>query len=656
MLSEIPGIENLAIYIEDTLISTSKNRAKVIHDWPPSWELAQEMLSINGSLKHSNYHQFSIQTPKANHGKLLILVSDNSHFSTYRPFIENTVNHVALVLENWKNEEELKQEKEFLKAVLDNVEDGIVACDKTGTLTLFNKATRKMHNLLEKPIPAEQWAKHYDLYHADGKTMMDTQDIPLYRALQGEYIRNLEMVIAPKDSSMRYVLASGQPLQDLSGQIIGAVASLHDITERKRAEDALRRAHDNLEKKVEERTNDLRQSRDRLENEVHERKRIEAQLRQSHKMEAIGTLAGGIAHDFNNILAAIIGYTDMAKDDLPSYSPAKHHLEEVLKASSRAKDLVKQILSFSRKEDEERIPVNLHILVKEALVLLRATIPTTIDIRTDIDPHCGQILAEPTQIHQIIMNICTNAAQAMGATGGIIEIQLDCYEVDKHTFSPELSPGNYLRLSIHDNGPGIPKELSDRIFDPYFTTKDVGEGSGMGLAVVAGIINSHEGHIEVTSNNDSGASFFIYFPKIDQQEATENNTEKELPTGKGERILIVDDDPTIANMTARRIELLGYDVVSRTNSQEALELFQMHPDSYDLIITDQTMPGLTGDQLVRNIKTIRNDIPIIICTGYSAQMNAAIAAQQGIDTYLLKPIDKFELAHSIRSLLKDKAA
>lgn len=390
-----------------------------------------------------------------------------------------------------------------------------------------------------------------------------------------------------------------------------------------------------------------------LVQDISEAKRLEEQLRQAQKMEAIGTLAGGIAHDFNNLLGVILGYADMAKDDIPEHSPAKNEIEEVLKAGNRAKDLVKQILSFSRKETQTRVPIEIHLIVKEALKFLRASIPTTIGIKEDIRIDCGYILADATQIHQVIINICTNAAQSMEESGGVLDVTLSCQELSESDLgnNPGVSPGFYTVLSIKDSGPGIDPAIIDRIFDPYFTTKDVGKGSGMGLSMVIGIVKSHDGMITVDSTPREGATFKVFFPTIEDEATEQEGISSAVPVGE-EHILIVDDEASIANLTKKRVEKLGYQATAYTSSAETLEHFRLNPDVYDLVISDYTMPEMTGEQLAKELLCIRPNIPIIICTGYSAKMDAEKANSIGISAFILKPVDSQELARTLRQVLE----
>ncbi len=386
-----------------------------------------------------------------------------------------------------------------------------------------------------------------------------------------------------------------------------------------------------------------------------EKSKLESQLRQAHKMEAIGTLAGGIAHDFNNILAAILGYAEMVRDEVPEGSQVKKDILEVLKAGKRAQDLVRHILAFSRKSEHDPVVVAPHLIVEEAITLLRASIPTTIEILQNIDSNCGSVLCDPTQVHQVLMNLCTNAAQAMDNEGGMLEITLSCVELSEEVLQnePTLQFGQYVQLTVGDSGPGIGSDLIDRIFDPYFTTKEIGKGSGMGLAVVHGIVKSHNGMITVENRASGGTNFNVYFPRVEKTVLKEIEKVEPLPTGN-ERGLVVDDEVTVVEMTKRRLERLGYQVTTETDSVRALELFRCAPNSFDFIITDQTMPHMTGEQLAKAVLSINPDIPIIICSGYNSQMGVEQTKVEGISAFIMKPIGKRKLAEIIRQVLGDK--
>jgi PAS domain S-box-containing protein len=388
--------------------------------------------------------------------------------------------------------------------------------------------------------------------------------------------------------------------------------------------------------------------------DVTEQKALQRQINQSQKMEALGALAGGIAHDFNNILAIIMGYTDIALFDLAQQSPIYAALQNVQKASSRAKDLVAQILAFSRKSERERKPIELRFVVEEALKLLRASIPATIEIRANLDGE-GIIAADPTEIQQVVMNLCANASHAMRDKGGLLTVGLDSvYIASEHGLELRgLQPGQHLRLTVSDTGHGIGQELMERIFEPYFTTKAHGEGSGMGLAVVHGIIKGLGGTVEVFSSQGQGATFQIFFPMLDMEikEADKTFT-SELPHGMSERILFVDDEQAIAEIGEMILTQLGYKVTIRSNSLEALELFRREPELFDLIISDQTMPDMTGLELARQVHRLRPDIPVILCTGYSEQLSEKGPNEPPISAVLMKPVSIEQLAPAIRKSLE----
>ena len=389
--------------------------------------------------------------------------------------------------------------------------------------------------------------------------------------------------------------------------------------------------------------------------DITERKRLEDKLLQSQKMESIGTLAGGIAHDFNNILGSIIGYTELASLDIPDGSKPGQYLNEVLNAGNRAKDLVKQILAFGRQGAQEKKPVLVSLIIKEVLTFLRASLPATIEIRQNIEKDTGIVEADPTRIHQVLMNLCTNAHHAMREKGGILEINLTNVDMDAHAVKqyPEMSSGLYLRLSVSDTGHGMAPDVKERIFDPYFTTKDTGEGTGLGLAVAHGIIKDRGGTITVYSEPGKGSVFNVYLPVIEKAAEPEKDTVESILTGH-ERILFIDDEPDLVEIGKQILENMGYDVVVRTSSIEALELFRAQPDRFDLVITDMTMPQLTGDRLAVELMKIRPDIPIIICTGYSERTSEEKAKEMGIKAFTMKPLTMRSLANTIRKVLDEE--
>ncbi len=386
---------------------------------------------------------------------------------------------------------------------------------------------------------------------------------------------------------------------------------------------------------------------------THELK-LERELRQSQKMEAIGTLAGGIAHDFNNILTAVIGYTELAQHKLAKDDAAAHDLERVQEASSRAKDLVNRILTFSRQSEYERKPVHVAAVIDEVLSLLRSTIPSTVEIHRHINTASNgdTVLADPTQLHQVLMNLGTNAAHAMRSHGGILSVSLSDYDADAAFVSlyPDLAQGPFVRLTVNDTGHGMEASVRERIFDPYFTTKKVGEGTGMGLSVVQGIIKNHGGAISVFSEPGQGTTFHVFLPKI-VDEITRDVNSKEASFCGTERILFVDDEKVLVDLGQYLLQELGYRVTTETSSLEALKCFLADPDAFDLVITDMTMPGLTGRELARQLLSIRPDIPIIMCSGFTEFINSTEAREAGIRDFFMKPYVASTMAKTIRKVL-----
>lgn len=388
--------------------------------------------------------------------------------------------------------------------------------------------------------------------------------------------------------------------------------------------------------------------------DITERRQMANRLQQAYKMEAIGTLAGGIAHDFNNILSAILGYTELSLTDSEPGSLLHGNLRKVMKAGERARDLVHQVLSFSRQGDQEKLPVQLMPIIKEVLKFIRASLPTSIEIQQELrgDP---TILADPTQIHQVVMNLCTNAAHAMQDGGGILRVSLENIELDSEFTSrhPGLQPGVHVKLTISDTGYGISPEVVKRIFDPFFTTKGKGEGTGMGLSVVHGIVKSHGGIIDVYSTPGKGSVFTVFFSAIERRLVHDTKPEKAL-VGGTEHILLVDDEPPLVELGVAMLEALGYQVTGIESSIEALALFKENPNRFDLVITDLAMPKITGDRLAEQLIDIKPDIPIILCTGFSAAIDEDRAKNMGIKAFINKPILRHQISRTIRTVL-DKA-
>ena len=505
-------------------------------------------------------------------------------------------------------EEALRESEEKYRTVLEANPDPVVVYDIEGNVIYFNPAftrvfgwtlAERLGNKMDVFVPAEAWR--------ETKMMIE-------RVLAGERFSNIETLRYNKKGNTIPVSVSGAIYKDKNGNPIGSVINLRDISHQKK---------------------------------------LEAQLQQAQKMEAIGTLAGGIAHDFNNILSSVIGYTELALDSEKRGTFQYKNLQEVLSAGNRAKDLVKQILTFSRQGDQQQKPIQVKPLVKETLKLLRASIPSTVEIEQNIQSD-ALVMGDPTQIHQILMNLCTNAAHAMENNGGVLTVSLLDAELDSDFISnhPDLKPGPHINLTVTDTGHGISPDVMEKIFDPFFTTKEKGRGTGLGLSVVHGIVRSHGGDIYVYSEPGKGSAFKVCLPVIEGRFKPEERVERPVPTGT-ERILFIDDEPVITEIGKKTLESLGYDVVARNSSIEALELFKEKKDRFDLVITDMTMPHITGEKLAEKLMQIRPDIPVILCTGFSFMIDEQKALDMGIRAFISKPILKQEIAEAIRKVLDE---
>ena len=526
------------------------------------------------------------------------------------------------ITEHKKMVEQLQEDRDREQMLLDIAEVIFLVLDTDGKVTLINKKGCEILGYPEAEILGRIWFDHFLPKEQRREERSFFKQLMVGMAKPVEYIEN---PILTKDGRQRYIDWHNILLRDKTGAIIGTFSSGEDITEHKKAQE--------------------------------ERMELQIQLQQAQKMEAIGTLAGGIAHDFNNILMPLLIHTEMIMEALPEGSPLLFNLEEVLKAGNRAKDLVKQILTFSRQSDEQKTHLKIKLVVEDCLKLLRSSLPSTIQIRLNIETQEGEdtVYADPTQVHQVLMNLCTNAYHAMREDGGTLEVSLVNINIDSNaeTSLPDLSPGTYHRLSVRDTGHGMEKEIMDRIFDPYFTTKEKGEGTGLGLSVVHGIVKNHKGEITVESEPGKGTVFHVFIPVAELEGKAEIKEVVEIPRGD-ERVLFVDDEVATTDVMKKMLERLGYTVNARTNSHEALEAFQANPDGFDLVITDMTMPYMTGAELAREIMNIRQDIPVILCSGFSEQMNEVKAKKIGIRAFVMKPVIRSELAQIIRNVLNQK--
>jgi PAS domain S-box-containing protein len=511
----------------------------------------------------------------------------------------------------------LRESEEQYRDLIDNANDAVIVFGKTG---IMNFANPKFFEMTGYSLEETKKLHIRKLIHPDelDKCMGDFTKI-----LAGEkFSRNYELRLLGKAGETIYIDNNVSTIEK-EGRLVGILEIMRDITARKRAEE--------------------------------ETERLQAQLVQAQKLEALGMLAGGIAHDFNNILTAILGYTGMVRDRVSDKGRMRTDLDQVLMAGERAKKLVQQIFAFSRQTKQECQPVQVHLIVNEALKLLRASIPMTIEIRQNISAKDTTILADPTKIHQVLMNLCTNAYYAMRESGGILEVQLETVEVDADfdKINLEMHEGVYLRLTVSDTGQGMDQVTQARIFEPYFSTKSKEEGTGLGLAMVHGIVTSLGGAISVQSNPGVGSTFLVYFPLAGRQTVQEPSALELLPQGT-ECILYVDDELTIAQLGQRILESLGYDAMSCSSSVEALEMFRVQPEKFDLVITDQTMPNMTGITLAQELMRIRSDIPVILLTGFDKSITPELLKQTGIREFLMKPVAKKELAVVIRKILDKK--
>jgi len=524
------------------------------------------------------------------------------------------------ITDRMQAQEEVFKAKEYLEKVFNSVTDAIIVTNLKRRIVTCNKAAETIFGFGRDEIIGKCIKELFPNKEVFKDLLRSTT-----RMIRERGCFEKEVTLMRKDGNTFPVSLISSLLIGADGKPTGIVAVGRDITERRLAEEA--------------------------------KEKLEAELRQAQKMEAIGTLAGGIAHDFNSILLVILGYIELTMDDLTKGSPAWSNMAEAMKACTRGKELVRQILTFSRKVKQERKPLQIYPIVVEALTFMRASLPKTLKIVQRMNKNCGAIMADPTQIHQIVINLCSNAFHAMKERGGTLTVTLDEVDIDsdhKRT-CPDLKEGRYVRLMVGDTGPGIEAENLERIFDPFFTTKPPGEGTGMGLAIVLGIVKAHDGVITVSSKPGEGSIFMIYFPCLGRWIEIRELKQEPIPLGR-ERVLFVDDEEPIAKVGKKTLEKLGYQVTALTSSVEALEVFHNRPNDFDVVITDQTLPMMSGMEFANKLKLIRPAIPIILTSGYSEVITKETAKTTGIEDFIMKPFLARDLANAIRRIMdKDHA-
>ncbi|HVN24526.1 MAG TPA: ATP-binding protein [Syntrophorhabdales bacterium] len=506
-------------------------------------------------------------------------------------------------------EERRKVEKELrlLTTAIEQAVEGVFVNAPDGTIVYANKAFCRMLGYREEELIGQRIWKT----RADDSGQSSTL---IWATINAGNVWTGRITRRRKDGGLIETETSVGPIKDDTGKVINQVGVCRDITGQLRLED---------------------------------------QLRQAQKMEALGTLAGGIAHDFNNILAAMLGFTEMVIEDVSDRPDVQHKMERVLKAGLRGRDLVKQILAFSRNAEGELKELSLTSLIRETHALLRASLPSIIEMRLAVDTKDDCVLGEPTQLQQVIMNLVTNAAYAMRENGGLLTTRLSSTTFPERNVSldPDMKPGTYVKLTVSDTGTGMTDEVRERIFEPFFTTKEPGQGTGMGLAVAYGIVKSHGGTITAQSQPGQGSTFEVFLPQAQKPRTTKEAATTDAPLRGTERILFVDDEELLVEMVSQVLGDLGYHVTTARNGSEAWDLFREDPSEFDLVITDQTMPDMSGMSLAQKMLKVRKELPVILCTGHSETVSPETAHEVGISAFAMKPVLKRELAETVRRVL-----
>ena len=543
------------------------------------------------------------------HGATDYVLKQN--LSRLAPAVQRALQEARERRDRRQAERALAESEVKTRTILDSVDEGFIVLDREYSILSANKAFCAMTNQSEEHVLGRPC---HEILHRSARPCYDSgMECPVRYTLETGKSNFVTRTYKDGAGVQQYIELKSYPIFDTSGAVTSVIEIANNVTETKNLQD---------------------------------------QLRKVQKMEAIGTLAGGIAHDFNNILSPIIGMSEILLEDFPSSSPHHEDVWLIYGAGKRGSELVKQILAFSRQSEGKKIPSRLQPILREVLKLVRSTIPSNISISHDIQADCGLALANPIQIHQLVMNLITNAYQAVEDGGGNISVRLRETNLDDdHLTGRLIAPGRYAVLTVSDTGPGIDPTVMEKIFEPYFSTKAQGKGTGLGLSTAYGITKEHNGEITVDSEVDKGTTFTVYLPSISTADASVSNKPAQSLHLGNERIFVVDDEATIVLVERRMLERLGYRVTSRSSSLEALEAFATTPDAFDLVITDMAMPNLTGDQLAKAMMAIRKDIPVIICTGFSERMDPKKAAALGIKGFLMKPIVLSKMARMVRKVL-----
>jgi PAS domain S-box-containing protein len=518
-------------------------------------------------------------------------------------FLESISPLIGETIFRFSVESALREANTYNRNLIEANLDPLVTINEDGKISDVNSATELITGYHRDDMVGTDFS---DYFTDPGKARSAYQ-----LAFKEGSVRDYELQIRHKNGHITPVLYNASVYKDETGRVTGVLATARDITENVK---------------------------------------LEKEFRQAQKMQAIGTLAGGIAHDFNNIIAGIIGFTEMALEDVEAENPAHRRLELVLKGAYRGRDLVKQILAFSHNGEREKKPVSMSHIFNDAFPLIRASLPSTIEIRKNFLTKDDIVSADQTQMHQVMLNICANAAYAMRDKGGILEVVLADENIGPEEHDHRLKPGPYVRLTINDTGCGMEPEVLDRVFDPFFTTKPTGEGTGLGLSAVHGIVKNHNGSIRAYSEPGKGSSFSIFIPKLESDSMDEVKDTESVRGGK-ESILVVDDEDLLIAMNKQRLERLGYTVAGSTSSIEALEVFRHEPHKFDLVVTDYTMPQMTGLELARELLRIRGDLSIIMCSGLNEPVPMERIREAGVREFFTKPVGKNEFARIIRRVL-----